>query len=41
MLGVTFLYFFLMVSAVLITYAIISYSFPNSLPGRIATIMRG
>lgn len=41
MLGVTFLYLFLQVSLVLIVYAVISYSFPDSLPGRVAAIVRG
>jgi hypothetical protein len=41
MLGVSFLYFFLMVSVVLIVYAFISYITPDSLVGRVAAIVRG
>jgi hypothetical protein len=41
MLGVTFFYFFLQVTVVLIVYAAISYAFPDSLPGRVAAIVRG
>lgn len=41
MLGVSFIYFFLMVTLVLIVYAIVSYTWPDSLPGRVAAIVRG
>jgi hypothetical protein len=41
MLGMSFLYFFLMVTVVLIVYAAISYAWPDSLPGRVAAIVRG
>lgn len=41
MLGVTFLYFFLQVTLVLIVYAIVAYKWPDSLPGRVAAIVRG
>ncbi len=41
MLGVGFLYFFLMVTLVLIVYAIVSYKWPDSIAGRVAAIVRG
>lgn len=41
MLGVSFLYFFAMVTLVLGLYAIVSYLWPDSLAGRVAAIVRG
>ncbi len=41
MLGVGFLYFFAMFTLCLSIYAVVAYAFPDSLPGRVAAIVRG
>lgn len=41
MLGVNFLYQFLLVSLILGAYAIVRYAAPDSLPGRISAVLVG
>lgn len=41
MLGVGFLYFGAMFTLWMGLYAVIAYAYPDSLPGRVAAVLRG